>query len=68
MSHLAQRRQATLDVCGYGRLHLTYGGMTLHFERDEFRRSARDLEYMSQYLTNIQGTAPFVRDVPTRCH
>lgn len=68
MSHLTQRHQATLNVCGCGRLHLTYGGMTLHFERDEFMRFAHDLGQMSHDLTNRQVMAQPVHGVPTRCH
>lgn len=68
MSHVTGRRQATLDVCGCGRLHLTYGALTLHFEREEFMRFARELEHMSQYLTTISGVAQLSPDVPTRCH
>ena len=68
MSQVKHRRQATLDVCGCGRLHLTYGALTLHFERDEFVQFAHELEHMSQYLTTSPGAAHLSPDVPTRCH
>jgi len=32
--------QSTLALCGCGKLHYTYGPLTLHFERDEFLRFA----------------------------
>jgi hypothetical protein len=28
--------RATLNVCGCGRLHLTYGPITIHFKPDDF--------------------------------
>lgn len=32
--------QSTLALCGCGKLHYTYGPLTLHFEKDEFLRFA----------------------------
>jgi hypothetical protein len=29
-------RQTSLNACGCGQLHFTYGPITLHFEREEF--------------------------------
>jgi hypothetical protein len=29
--------QAALNVCGCGKLHFTYGPITLHFEHEEFQ-------------------------------
>jgi hypothetical protein len=60
--------QTTLDVCGCGRLHLTYGPITLNFEREEFVRFARDVGRLASYLATVQHIAgPFSR-AATKCH
>jgi hypothetical protein len=35
--------QAKLALCGCGKLHFTYGPVTLHFDRDEFQRFAESV-------------------------
>ena len=68
MSSVNQDGQTTLDVCGCGRLHLTYGPVTLNFKRDEFVRFARDVGRLANYLATVQHIgAPLSRAV-TKCH
>ena len=68
MSPVNQDSQTTLDVCGCGRLHLTYGPVTLNFKRDEFVRFARDVGRLANYLATVQHIAgPFSR-AATKCH
>jgi hypothetical protein len=68
MSSLNQDGQATLDVCGCGRLHLTYGPVTLNFKRDEFVRFARDVSRLANYLATAQHIAGPVSRAVTNCH
>lgn len=44
MSYVHHDGQTALAVCGCGRLHLTYGPITLNFQRDEFVKFARDVD------------------------
>lgn len=68
MSSVNQEGQTTLDVCGCGRLHLTYGPVTLNFQRDEFVRFARDVGRLANYLATVQSIArPYPR-AATKCH
>jgi hypothetical protein len=68
MSYMNQDSQTTLDVCGCGRLHLTFGTVTLNFQRDEFVRFARDVGRLANYLAAVQHAArPFPR-AATKCH
>jgi hypothetical protein len=67
MSYVNQDGHTMLDVCGCGRLHLTYGAVTLNFQREEFLRFARDVERLADYLAGLQRTArPFPQ--ATKCH
>lgn len=68
MSHVSHDGRAMLDVCGCGRLHLTYGAITLNFRRDEFLRFAHDVERLASYLATFQGTACAPSQTVTRCH
>lgn len=68
MSHLNQDGHTMLDVCGCGRLHLTYGSVTLNFQRDEFVRFARDVGRLAEYLATIQRTARSFPQATTKCH
>lgn len=42
--------QTALNVCGCGRLHLTYGPITLHFEAIEFTLFAADVARIVAHL------------------
>jgi hypothetical protein len=63
--------QAALNVCGCGRLHFTYGPITLHFEREEFAKFAGEvgrLAVMLDQLTADRGPVLFSgQDAPV-CH
>lgn len=63
--------QAALNVCGCGRLHFTYGPITLHFEHEEFTRFAGEVGRLATHLQHvIAGREPVL--VPgqngTVCH
>jgi len=45
--------QAALNVCGCGRLHFTYGPITLHFERDEFTTFASEVGRLASTLRQV---------------
>ncbi|MEW6542598.1 MAG: hypothetical protein AB1411_03205 [Nitrospirota bacterium] len=45
--------QTVLNVCGCGRLHFTYGPMTLHFEREEFMRFAGEVGRLAAHLQHV---------------
>lgn len=42
--------QSKLAVCGCGRLHLTYGSITLHFDREEFQVFADSIGRLASML------------------
>lgn len=42
--------QLKLAVCGCGRLHVTYGSITLHFEREEFQVFADSIGRLASML------------------
>lgn len=68
MSSMNQDDQTTLDVCGCGRLHLTYGAVTLNFKRDEFVRFARDVGRLANYLATVQHIAGPSSRAAIKCH
>jgi hypothetical protein len=68
MSHVNQDGHTALDVCGCGRLHLTYGAITLNFRREEFLRFAREVERLADYLAGLQRTARPSPQATTKCH
>jgi hypothetical protein len=68
MSPMTQDAQTTLDVCGCGRLHLTYGPVTLNFQREEFLRFARDVGRLANYLAAVQHAALPFPQATTKCH
>ena len=49
--------QAALNVCGCGRLHFTYGAITLHFEREEF-------QVFAEVVSRLAAQVPYVEDLP----
>lgn len=42
--------QSKLAVCSCGRLHVTYGSITLHFDRDEFQAFADSIGRLAAML------------------
>lgn len=49
--------QAKLNVCGCGRLHFTYGPITLHFDPEEF-------QVFAQIVGRLAAQSPYVEDNP----
>jgi hypothetical protein len=45
--------QTVLNMCGCGRLHFTYGPLTLHFEREEFTRFACEVGWLATRLQHV---------------
>jgi hypothetical protein len=46
--------QAALNVCACGKLHFTYGPITLHFETNEFVSFADNIAHLITQLRMIQ--------------
>ncbi|HXF91735.1 MAG TPA: hypothetical protein VNK46_03170 [Nitrospiraceae bacterium] len=68
---LRSNTRATLNVCGCGRLHLTYGPITLHFEPDEFLAFGEAVTQMVDQFRRIQGNLlvpSMPREHETVCH
>jgi len=42
--------QSKLAVCGCGRLHVTYGSITLHFDKEEFQIFADSIGRLASML------------------
>ncbi|WNM61690.1 hypothetical protein [Candidatus Nitrospira neomarina] len=64
-------QQLKLNVCDCSRIHLTYGSITLHFEKEEFLAYATQLTRMAAQVTNTAGfrRAPSLADAKaTTCH
>lgn len=47
-------RQTILSICGCGGLHLTYGPLTLHFEREEFIAFAGSVAQLASQLREVE--------------
>ncbi len=53
--------QVILNVCGCGKVHFTYGAVTLHFVRDEFLAFACELGRAADLLRQqAHGREPVV--------
>ena len=66
---LSSEMQSKVAFCGCGKLHFTYGPLTLHFDRVEFlafadsvgrlgalvRQAAKDSSTVSRHVTNAAG-------------
>ncbi|MFZ1746951.1 MAG: hypothetical protein WBO24_15095 [Nitrospirales bacterium] len=48
-------QQLKLNVCDCSRIHLTYGSITLHFEKEEFLAYAMQLTRMAAHVSNTAG-------------
>ncbi|MDT7040745.1 hypothetical protein [Candidatus Nitronereus thalassa] len=53
-------RPVKLNVCGCGNLHLTYGFLTLHFGREEFRVFARQINQLAGCLKTDHHFLPSI--------
>ncbi len=63
--------QAGLNVCGCGRLHFTYGPITLHFEREEFQTFAEVVGRLAAqfpYAEDHSDPATMSPRTDTFCH
>ena len=63
--------QAALNLCGCGRLHFTYGPITLHFERDEFEVFAGVVGRLATQVPDAENhPSPLTRTPTTEtiCH
>lgn len=63
--------QAALNTCGCGRLHFTYGPITLHFDRDEFQMFAAVVGRLAAQVPDIEDHPDLVTRGPrteTICH
>lgn len=64
-------QQLKLNVCDCSRIHLTYGSITLHFEKEEFLAYAMQMGRMAAHVSNSAGfrRAPGLADAETtNCH
>jgi hypothetical protein len=72
MEHVIHGRgQAALNVCGCGRLHFTYGPITLHMDRDEFVAFADTVTRLASQLgqpNESPGVTPSPNYSDTLCH
>ncbi len=57
-----------LSLCGCGRLHFTYGPMTLHFDRHEFLLFAIDVNRMAAQVRQITPFQTSATRNATVCH
>lgn len=63
--------QAKLNVCGCGRLHFTYGPITLHFDREEFQAFAEVVGRLAAQVPDIEDHPDLVTRGPRTesiCH
>lgn len=72
MEHVIHGRgQAALNVCGCGRLHFTYGPITLHMDRDEFAVFADTVTRLASQLRHANeslSATPSPNHSDTLCH
>ncbi len=63
--------QAALNLCGCGKLHFTYGPVTLHFEREEFQAFAETvcrLAYQSRHIVDMPNVTTVSPGPGSVCH
>lgn len=63
--------QAALNLCGCDRLHFTYGPITLHFDREEFRVFAEVVGRLAAQVPYVEDNAGPLTRAPrteTICH
>lgn len=58
MGHVVHgNRRVKLNVCTCGKLHFTYGPITLHFDRDEF-------QVFAEVVGKLAAQIPYSEDHP----
>jgi hypothetical protein len=65
------KAEAALSMCGCGRLHFTYGPITLHFDREEFARFVHEVSRLARTLDQLadrHGPALAANRDITLCH
>ncbi|MGQ0810262.1 MAG: hypothetical protein ACT4OO_03440 [Nitrospiraceae bacterium] len=63
MSHVIRSDgRSALTICACGKLHFTYGPITLHFEPEEFVSFAGDIAHLLAQFRLVQDER---RSVPT---
>ena len=50
--------QMKLALCGCGKLHFTYGAVTVHFDREEFILFAESVNRMSALMRQTSNGSP----------
>lgn len=63
--------QAKVGVCGCGRLHFTYGAVTLHFDREEFLAFAESVGRLGSMVRRVAKVPLLAADIvpnTTACH
>ncbi|MCP9448161.1 MAG: hypothetical protein NNA22_11425 [Nitrospira sp.] len=63
--------QAGMNICGCGKLHFTYGPITLHFSREEFQVFAEVVGRLAAQVPDIEDHPDLVTRAPrieTICH
>lgn len=68
---MPSNQQLKVNVCDCRRIHLTYGSITLHFEKEEFLTYAMQLTRMAAHVSNTPELrrAPGLADAETTtCH
>lgn len=71
LNFVQSKGQGVLNVCSCGRLHFTYGPVTLHFEREEFAKFAVEvgrLAVMIEHLPIDQEAVSSFSQGPSACH
>jgi hypothetical protein len=60
-----------LNVCDCSRIHLTYGSVTLHFEKEEFLTYAMHVGRMATHVSStaeLRRARDFTDAETTNCH
>ena len=65
-------RHVQLNICDCGRLHFTYGPITLHFDRGEFQAFAEVVSRLAAQVPDVESHPDPLTMAPTRtntlCH
>lgn len=63
--------QTKLALCGCGKLHFTYGSVTVHFDHDEFFLFAESVSRLSAMMRQTSNRSSVVSKIPSdvrMCH
>jgi len=60
--------QTKLALCGCGKLHVTYGAVTLHFEREEFVQFADSIGRLAAMLKQSALNQALALKPPSNVH